>query len=178
MTTKLDTYTAVGLAEGFIAARNNEEVIAAWQHLVDTGIAWRLQGFFGRHAQALLDAGVINPAPLAKEEAQTEEEHWPALNAESLEAFLREANDTYSDIDLGMNWWEAYAIDASAKFGVNETIFANALYDAYRAHHALTGHDGEHWAQWYARHIIDGDSEPGEPSEQIADINACAGAAV
>jgi hypothetical protein len=36
-----------------------KEVIALWQEGVDTGIVWRLQGWYGRNAQALLDAGVI-----------------------------------------------------------------------------------------------------------------------
>jgi hypothetical protein len=55
----MDNYTATGLAEGFIEAENEEQVLEAWQHLVDTGLAWQLQGFFGRTAQQLIDNGYI-----------------------------------------------------------------------------------------------------------------------
>ena len=51
-------YEAVGLAEGFIAG-TEEEQIEAWQYLVDTGMAWTLQGFFGITAQALIEEGII-----------------------------------------------------------------------------------------------------------------------
>lgn len=55
----MDDYTATGLAEGFIEAESEEQVIAAWQHLHDTGLAYRLQGWFGRQAKELLAYGVI-----------------------------------------------------------------------------------------------------------------------
>ena len=55
----MDNYTATGLAEGFIEAESEEQVLEAWQHLVDTGLAWQLQGFFGRTAQHLINEGVI-----------------------------------------------------------------------------------------------------------------------
>ena len=35
---------------------------AAWQHLVNTGLAWKLQGCFGRQAMRLIEAGEIQPA--------------------------------------------------------------------------------------------------------------------
>lgn len=56
----MDDYTATGLAEGFIEADSEEQVIEAWQHLHTSGLAYRLQGFFGRTAQSLIEQGVIN----------------------------------------------------------------------------------------------------------------------
>ena len=57
---RMDNYTAVGIVEGFEPADSEEQVIEAWQHLVDTGLAWQLQGSFGRAARDLIEAGVIS----------------------------------------------------------------------------------------------------------------------
>jgi hypothetical protein len=56
----MDNYTATGIAEGFIDAESEEQIIAAWQHLHDTGLAYQLQGCFGRQAQHLIAQGVIS----------------------------------------------------------------------------------------------------------------------
>jgi hypothetical protein len=58
----MDIYTATGIAEGWIETDSEEEVVEAWQRLIDTGLAWRLQGWFGRTAQSLIAAGVCTPA--------------------------------------------------------------------------------------------------------------------
>lgn len=58
----MDNFTATGLAEGFIEAESEEQVVEAWQHLIDTGLCWTLQGFFGRTAANLIDAGICTAA--------------------------------------------------------------------------------------------------------------------
>ena len=57
----VDNFRAIGIAEGFVEAENEDQVIEAWQHLVETGLAWNLQGWFGRTAKHLIQEGVINP---------------------------------------------------------------------------------------------------------------------
>lgn len=36
--------------------------VALFQDLVNSGMAWQLQGSYGRTAAAMLDAGIIQPA--------------------------------------------------------------------------------------------------------------------
>jgi hypothetical protein len=61
----MDNFTAVAIAEGFWAAESEEQIIEAWQYLIDTGLCWQLQGWFGRNAARLIEAGVCQPAPAA-----------------------------------------------------------------------------------------------------------------
>ena len=63
----MDNFTATMIAEGQCdlvgideTELTTEMYLEAWQHLVDTGLAWQLQGSFGRMAQQLINEGVIN----------------------------------------------------------------------------------------------------------------------
>ena len=53
-------YEAVGIAEGFIEAESEDQIIQAWQYLHDTRLAYKLQGWFGRTATSLIEEGIIN----------------------------------------------------------------------------------------------------------------------
>ena len=57
--TKMDDFTATMIAEGVDEA-DEETTREAWQHLHDTGLAYRLQGWFGRMAQALIQQDFIH----------------------------------------------------------------------------------------------------------------------
>lgn len=56
-----DLYQACGLAEGFVEG-TEEEQLEAWQYLIDTDWCWRLQGWYGRTARDLIEAGICHRA--------------------------------------------------------------------------------------------------------------------
>ena len=51
---------AIDIAEGLTDAKDEKEYIAAWQQLIDTGLVWSLQGWFGRRAAQLIEDGICN----------------------------------------------------------------------------------------------------------------------
>lgn len=56
---------AVNCLDAIIAFEQGElgedETIALFQRLVDNGMAWRLQGVYGRTAVQLIEAGLVTP---------------------------------------------------------------------------------------------------------------------
>lgn len=57
----MSNYKAIGIAEGFEEPEYPEQYIEAWQKLIDTGLAWSLQGWFGRRAMELIEDGHCTP---------------------------------------------------------------------------------------------------------------------
>ena len=53
----MSAYEATMIAEGVQDATQDEQ-IDAWQYLINTGLAWQLQGSFGRMAADLIEQGV------------------------------------------------------------------------------------------------------------------------
>jgi len=52
-------YKAVAYTEGFEEACL-EDTIIAWAHLIETGMCYSLQGWFGRTASQLIEQGLIS----------------------------------------------------------------------------------------------------------------------
>ena len=70
----MNDYLAIGIAEGFEEAESEEQVLKAWQYLVDTGLAYRLQGWFGRTAQTFIDQGLIRKKSFTFETKESDNE--------------------------------------------------------------------------------------------------------
>jgi hypothetical protein len=69
---EMNSYTAIGRAEGFIDATEDQQ-IEAWQYLIDTGLAWTLQGWFGRTAAHLIENEVCTEPPSPTATCQRQE---------------------------------------------------------------------------------------------------------
>lgn len=49
----MTTFEAIEIIEG-PTKRDGEDLIEAWQFLIDTGVCWQLQGWYGREAMRLI----------------------------------------------------------------------------------------------------------------------------
>ena len=62
----MNTFDATMIAEGMVDVDTFEEYCEAYQHLIDTGVVWQLQGCFGRRAKELIEEGYCR-APTQQE---------------------------------------------------------------------------------------------------------------
>ena len=66
---KMNNFEAIMIAEGAHPS-TEQEYESAWQYLIDTGLCWQLQGWFGRSAQRLIDSGVCSDPSRGKDESR------------------------------------------------------------------------------------------------------------
>ena len=57
----MDIFTATMIAAGVDDADQDTQ-LEAFQLLIDSGVCWRLQGWFGRTAMDLINQGLCSPA--------------------------------------------------------------------------------------------------------------------
>lgn len=56
----MNTTQAINIIESLDPhVSSQKEYFAAWQHLVNTGVVWELQGWYGRTAMAYIKKGLI-----------------------------------------------------------------------------------------------------------------------
>ena len=67
-------FNATMIAEGAMEPTPTMSYVQAWQHLVDTGMVWQLQGWFGRAAARMISQGTIDPAPIEEETPNNEDD--------------------------------------------------------------------------------------------------------
>lgn len=60
---KWTSYDACACVEGFDGEEHEQDtILSAWQFLINTGDCWKLQGWYGRTAKALIEQGLCYPA--------------------------------------------------------------------------------------------------------------------
>jgi hypothetical protein len=63
-TRKAPAFDVVGFIMDFEGGiLDHDEVVVGFQHLIDTGIVWQLQGSYGRGAAELINAGLCTARP-------------------------------------------------------------------------------------------------------------------
>lgn len=60
----MTTANAIDIIDGFVAG-SAQDIISAYQYLIDTGVVWGLQGRYGRQARHLIEVGLCTSKPQA-----------------------------------------------------------------------------------------------------------------
>ncbi len=77
---RMTDYEATMICEGVMdppgvtPEEQEKSYIAAWQQLIDTGLAWNLQGWFGRRAAEMIDLGICREGGQSKDDPRVSDE--------------------------------------------------------------------------------------------------------
>lgn len=55
----MDAFSAINIIEGFTMS-DSDKTLQAWSYVLKNGLENRLQGYYGREAQALINAGKLD----------------------------------------------------------------------------------------------------------------------
>lgn len=118
---------AIGIAEGFIenpgkTPKEQElNLNAAWQHLIDTGLAWELQGWFGRNAQRLIERGICRPprSRMNRTDSHAVHVHWEPGNGTRYDVVLVYLEQGFQGTGEGMVLVTASGFPRATAFVVN-----------------------------------------------------------
>lgn len=64
----MNTLDATMIIDGVEPEAYEGQIIDAWQLLIDTGLAWKLQGSYGRIAEHLIEGGLCNAPAQAEQD--------------------------------------------------------------------------------------------------------------
>ncbi len=59
---QMTEFMACQIVEGLEPSKHDGQYTEAMQHLIDTGLVWQLQGWYGREAMRLIDTGQCSRA--------------------------------------------------------------------------------------------------------------------
>ena len=63
----MKTYDEVGAIMAYESGELDDDgIVELFQHLLDTGLVWQLQGSYGRMAESMINRGIIVPHNAAK----------------------------------------------------------------------------------------------------------------
>lgn len=146
---KWTPYLASAYAEGFDEGSDAtpEEELQAWAYLIKTKLAWSLQGWYGRHAQDLIDRGVISKDGVILKKAVDDFEEKKKIKNKNK---LNETGE-WEDDEEGLSIKQALESEVGEiKQGLGKDFVINSIegFDKYQGAYALCSYHLMNYKFW------------------------------